>query len=35
MDERDLVTVLQAVFFAEIRVTHLMAREAPDDIIFH
>jgi len=34
MDERDLVTVLLAVFFAEMRrVTHLIAREARDDII--
>lgn len=31
-DERDLVTV-QVVFFAETRAMHLMAREAPVDII--
>lgn len=33
MDERDLVIVL-VVFFAETRAAHLMARQAPDDIIF-
>mmetsp|Transcript_4906 Transcript_4906/g.6178 ORF Transcript_4906/g.6178 Transcript_4906/m.6178 type:complete len:130 (-) Transcript_4906:53-442(-) len=32
MDERDLVIVL-VVFFAETRAAHLMAREAPVDII--
>mmetsp|Transcript_26640 Transcript_26640/g.45356 ORF Transcript_26640/g.45356 Transcript_26640/m.45356 type:complete len:132 (+) Transcript_26640:145-540(+) len=32
MDERDLVTVL-VIFFAETRAAHLMAREAPVDII--
>lgn len=33
IDERDLVIVL-VVFFAETRAAHLMARLAPDDIIF-
>mmetsp|Transcript_28837 Transcript_28837/g.42393 ORF Transcript_28837/g.42393 Transcript_28837/m.42393 type:complete len:129 (-) Transcript_28837:54-440(-) len=32
-DERDLV-ILLVVFFAETRAAHLMARDAPDDIIF-
>ena len=32
MDERDLVIVL-VIFFAETRAAHLMAREAPVDII--
>ena len=32
MDERDLVIVL-VVFFAETRAAHLMARQAPDDIM--